>query len=279
MSDHLIFGSFLAFSLHGLLIFGLTFSLEKPPEVSPTLEVTLALNPESESPTEADYLAQHNQKASGITDEKRELTTNQQAEFVDTKVREVKPLPPQERSRKTQQHNQLKLISAAGNKYRLAEHQEPGEQQREQEQVQYNAEIAALRALLDDQQQAYAKRPRIRTLSSVATKSAPEADYFLRWKKRIEAFGNSHYPEEARRQEIYGHLRLVVAILPDGTIKEAAILQSSGQQLLDDAALQIVRQASPFDPFPSSLRKDTDILEIIRTWRFTRGNTLTTTAE
>jgi protein TonB len=44
---------------------------------------------------------------------------------------------------------------------------------------------------------------------------------------------------------------------------------------LDDAAIRIVRMAAPFAPFPPELRKDVDRLEIIRTWKFEKGDRLT----
>ena len=75
---------------------------------------------------------------------------------------------------------------------------------------------------------------------------------------------------EARNAGIYGTLRMLVSLKKDGTIKEVAILQSSGSTVLDDAAIRIVRMASPFAPFPDEMRKEVDELEIIRTWSFQR---------
>jgi periplasmic protein TonB len=81
-----------------------------------------------------------------------------------------------------------------------------------------------------------------------------------------------NYPEEARRDQLYGSLRLMVAITPDGTLKDVRILDSSGYKVLDDAAIRIVKQAAPFAPFPEEMRRNTDILEIIRTWQFRRNH-------
>jgi protein TonB len=44
--------------------------------------------------------------------------------------------------------------------------------------------------------------------------------------------------------------------------------------VLDDAAVRIVRLASPFAPFPPEIAKDTDVLDITRTWQFTSSNRL-----
>ena len=66
----------------------------------------------------------------------------------------------------------------------------------------------------------------------------------------------------------------MVTLLPNGTLKTIRVLESSGHMILDDAAIRIVRLAAPFAPFPDELAKDTDELEIIRTWRFQKNNVL-----
>jgi protein TonB len=65
---------------------------------------------------------------------------------------------------------------------------------------------------------------------------------------------------------------MLVSLRPNGSVQEIRILQSSGERVLDEAAINIVSQAFPFDPFPPELLAEVDILEIIRTWRFHRGN-------
>ena len=122
------------------------------------------------------------------------------------------------------------------------------------------------------QQQEYAKRPRRYTISSASTQQRHDALYLDNWRKRIELVGNEHYPQQARRDEIFGSLRMLVSIRPDGSVQEIRILQGSGQQVLDQAAVDIVRLAAPFDEFPAELRGEIDLLEIIRTWRFRPGN-------
>ena len=52
------------------------------------------------------------------------------------------------------------------------------------------------------------------------------------------------------------------------------ILESSGHPVLDRAALNIVRTAAPFAPFTGELAANYDQVEIIRTWRFERGDRL-----
>jgi len=71
---------------------------------------------------------------------------------------------------------------------------------------------------------------------------------------------------------MYGNLTLKVAINQNGTINQVSIMKSSGKKLLDDAAIRIVRLAAPFSPLTEEMKKDTEILEIIRVWRFQEDN-------
>lgn len=77
------------------------------------------------------------------------------------------------------------------------------------------------------------------------------------WRKKVERIGNLNYPDEARRQQIYGSLRMLVTINRDGTVQELRVIESSGQPVLDDAALRIVRLAAPFAPSPANWRRST----------------------
>ena len=52
--------------------------------------------------------------------------------------------------------------------------------------------------------------------------------------------------------------------------------RSSGHALLDEAAVRIVKLAAPYAPFPPAIRKDTDIIEITRTWAFTNADQVRT---
>ena len=67
---------------------------------------------------------------------------------------------------------------------------------------------------------------------------------------------------------------LTVSIMADGTVENVEINRSSGQQVLDSAAIRILQLASPFAPFSEEMRKKVDILSITRTWTFTRSDQL-----
>jgi protein TonB len=132
-------------------------------------------------------------------------------------------------------------------------------------------EIASQLAKIDLQKQNNARKPRVRRLYSASTKEAVDAAYLDSWRRKIERVGNLNYPQEARRRKLHGTLRLLVALLPDGSIKEVEVLKSSGHQVLDDAAKRIVHLAAPYAPFPLEIRQRTDVMEIIRTWRFEKN--------
>lgn len=272
--DRLSFTFFLAIVIHALLILGVTFKLPERSNTSQTIEITLATHKSLRAPEQADFLAQHNQEASGTLDEAKQLTTEQQAEFADTQVRDVNPLPQQSAATQALQEQQWVATQSRSHfttQMTLHPDERTEPEQREgltEDQLDVSAEIASLQAKLDKQRQEYAKRPRVRTLTSVSTKESYDAKYLHDWSTKIQQVGNRNYPKEALTRKITGQLRMSVVINPDGTINEIKILQSSGQRILDDAARQIVRLSAPFAQFPAEIRKHADRLQIIRTWNF-----------
>ncbi|HEY7885652.1 MAG TPA: energy transducer TonB [Cellvibrionaceae bacterium] len=273
-ADRLGFTVFLAVVVHAMVIFGLSFTLPDPDQLAPTLEITLATHQSDQAPDEADFLAQHNQEASGTETDAKELSAEQLADFAAPDVRDINPAPEVKATTPAvaQQDTLVTSISQSPRQVEITK-QDPqeAEEMREGEREDsplFSTEIASLQAKLDRQRQEYAKRPRIRRLTSVATRSAADAAYLHQWSTKIEQVGNLNYPEEALRQRLTGHLQMAVTLNPNGTIRQLQITEPSGIRILDEAAVQIVRMASPFDPFPAEIRKDTDQLVIIRTWSF-----------
>jgi protein TonB len=138
---------------------------------------------------------------------------------------------------------------------------------------QLQQRLAALEASLHNREEASSRAPRVRRLTSVAAQSAADAAYLQDWRRRLEAVGNTYYPEASLRYGMYGSLRLLVTIRSDGSLENVELLSSSGYAVLDEAAIRIVRMAAPYAPFPAELRATADKLEILRTWKFER-NTL-----
>ena len=118
----------------------------------------------------------------------------------------------------------------------------------------------------------YNKRPRKENLGTRASEYR-FARYMEDWRLKVERVGTLNYPQAAKGK-LYGTLQLTVSIKSDGSVDKVEINRSSGQKVLDQAALRIVRLAAPFDRFPDAIRADTDILYITRTWTFTRSDQL-----
>lgn len=131
--------------------------------------------------------------------------------------------------------------------------------------------IAALSAEIERKLKAYAERPRRKWISA-RTREHRFAAYMHAWRSRVERIGNLHYPDEAARRGLSGNLLLDVALNPDGTIESIALRRSSGERILDDAAMRIVQLAAPFPAFPKEVAEEVDVLHIERTWIFHSDN-------
>jgi protein TonB len=278
-ADRLGFTMFLAAALHAALILGLGFTLAEPSQISKTLEITLSTFKSQEKPKEADFLAQDNQQGSGTLEHKAAPKTTEQALFQDSEVKRVsQPAAPQQPTVR-QEAPKAAVATRSPQQQKTPVNREeakPTPQTRPTpvfDSAQLSSEIASLEAELAMEVQQYAKRPKIYRLNAASTMRDKGAWYKDEWRKKVERVGNLNYPDDARRQGIYGGLRLLVSINRDGTLYEVQVLESSGQRLLDQAALRIVRLAAPFAPFTGDLA-DVDRLEIIRTWRFERGDRL-----
>ena len=278
-ADRLGFTLFLAALIHLALLLGVGFTMVEPKQISKTLEITLATFKSEKKPEKADFLAQENQQGSGTLDKKAIPKTTEVAPFQDNKVQKVTPPPAAKPEVREAPPKAAVTTVAPKPKKAAAKTEEPKTDTKPTvaaptfDTEQLSSDIASLEAELANEQQLYAKRPRIHRLSAASTMKDKGAWYKEDWRKKIERIGNLNYPEEARRQQIYGSLRLMVSINRDGSLYEVLVLESSGQPLLDQAAQRIVRLAAPFAPFTGDL-SDIDRLEIIRTGKFARGDRL-----
>ena len=99
------------------------------------------------------------------------------------------------------------------------------------------------------------------------------AQYLEEWRRKVERVGNQNYPEAARGR-LYGGVLIPVAINSDGSLLSIEINRSSGHIVLDEAARRIIERGAPYAPFPPSIRRDTDVIEITRTLFFTSDDAL-----
>lgn len=272
-SERLSFTVFLALAIHAMVILGITFSVSQSKKAAPTLNITLATHKSLNAPEKADFLAQHDQEASGTKDEVKELTTREQSEVVSPNINQITPVPQQKST--VASTNEEEVLTTKDSQFVVSRQDDPQDTESEQQKDAQledtpliNPEIASLRAKLDKLQQEFSRRPRIRRMTSVATKSSHDAAYLNKWTQRVEIMGNQNFPAAALENKMFGSLRLSVILNSDGSVETVEVLKPSGFPILDQAALQIVRLASPFDPFPPEIKKTADQLDIIRTWRF-----------
>jgi periplasmic protein TonB len=118
----------------------------------------------------------------------------------------------------------------------------------------------------------YNKRPRKKFIGA-RVEEYRFAQYVEDWRQKVERIGNLNYPNAAKGR-LYGSLVMTVIIRNDGRLDRVELNRSSGQKVLDDAARRIVEMAGPYSPFPEAIRRDTDVIEITRTWSFTTSDRL-----
>lgn len=260
-----------AVALHAALL-AVTFIPSDPKPTPSVLDVTLAHFSSKELPKDADFIAQANQVGSGTEKEKRLLTTTHRAEIEDDAIRET--LQSEETARSPAEETRQNLVVTYTSKARKAGKAQQKKEQREARRAEDDAverrrrEIASLEAQLAREKEAYAKRPKVRQLTSVSTRESFDALYVEAFRREVEKVGTETFPQQAMRDRTFGQVRLMVALNPNGHVREIEVLKSSGYEVLDQAAMRSVRLAAPFAPFPPEMRKITDILEIIRTWKF-----------
>ena len=276
------FGSVL---VHMIVILGVTFSLpEILPKLDqlPTLDITLVNTRSDETPEDADFLAQANQEGGGDHDDPLIARSPLPPTTLPTPM-EVMP------SAQMPHAASLNNISPIPD---LLANPRPADKQinRPDPNPSEQAKLSISKAGLDKQQpqfqeskrlsaeisqfwEEYQKRPRRKFLSA-RTREYKYAAYMEAWRTKVERVGNLNYPEVARREKISGSLILDVALNADGSINEIYVRRASGNKLLDDAAIRIVKLASPFSPFPKNIKEDIDILHVTRTWQFMHGNRL-----
>ncbi|WP_300428193.1 energy transducer TonB [Thalassolituus sp.] len=277
-NDRLMFALFVALMAHAMVVLGISFSAEQPPAFSSTLDVTLAGYRSDKAPEKADFLAQENQQGSGTLEEARMMTTDVEADFHANDIRENVRKDQQASAPRQQDTEQRTIVTATRSPEQRAQTQSSQEAQPrdipdgpEQSLLQRSLEIASLHAKVDTLRQMYAKKPRVQRLTAASTMKSSDAYYVNSWRRSVEQIGDLNYPKEAENCYDNCRLRLLVAINPDGSLHELSVLESSGRRVLDEAAMRIVRLASPFAPFTDDMRRDMDRLEIIRTWQF-KGN-------
>jgi protein TonB len=243
----------------------------------PPLDIIL-VNAKSETrPGKPEALAQANLDGGG-TSERGRRTSPLPNSF---EARDGDALQEERKSVQQLEEEQKRLLAALKESLQLRpsprreaapDARQPGSVDEETKQL-----LARSQAEISKQISDYQKRPRKHHYMP-STSEFRYARYFEDWRARVEKIGNENYPPEARGR-YYGSLRMTVAIRKDGSVADTILEKSSGSPVLDRAARRIVMQAAPYAPFPPDIAKDTDILEITRTWIFTNDQLATRSAD
>ncbi len=240
------------------------------------LDVILVNSKSKTRPDKAQAKAQTNLDGGGNTEEDRRAKT---------------PLPPSDRTREgndlteaqrrvaeleaQQQQMMTRLTSeraVGADKSRNIPTPLPAESRSGVDLASSALAIARIEGQISRQMDEYNQRPRKKFIGA-RVEEYRFAQYVEDWRQKIERIGNLNYPDAAKGR-LYGSLVLTVVIKSNGDLDRVEINRSSGQRLLDEAARRIVQMSAPYAAFPEAIRRDTDVLEITRTWTFTNADRL-----
>ena len=272
--DRLTTTVFMAALVHGVIIVGVTFGAGNRDKSGPPpgLEVIIVSNdvPEARHNETAAYLAQRTQLGSGNSVNPAEAHTPRAAAERASFNGRVDGTRPQE--------DAGALLADADN--RVLTTSEPLPEIRyfappasltEMTEVPVLAEGADAKDKLgldDDEEQKIRGPQRDELWVTPDTREALVAPYLVAWRTKIERLGTINFPQAAWRAPGTRNPDVEVVILSDGTLKSAIVVHSSGSAKLDQAAVDILKLASPFDPFPKELADRYRLLRFTYGWEF-----------
>lgn len=275
------FGVTLLFSLimHGVLALGISFDFPLPRPALPALDVTLVQTANQERPDAADFLAQADNTGGGTEEEALRPAERVSGELPIPQAgeapRAVTPAAPAAQDARRADVVTTTAATAARSPDEPEQRARPErDQRRAEEEISRRMEMARLAAEVSEQQQRYAKRPKVKYLSA-NTREYAYAAYMRAWVARVQRIGNLNYPEQARARGLHGDLILTVVLRADGSVKAVEVIRGSGQAVLDDAAVRIVHLSAPFPAVPATAG-EFDEFNITRTWQFQRDGNLRT---
>ncbi len=267
---------FLAALIHGILIIGVTFNAVLGDEFSEaiSLEVTIIADPEKSwvDVEQAEYLAQASQQGSGNTTESVRPSAPMQSDVPIDNVGAEKGDSLDDTVQLTDSADQL-ISTQSEQEIQIADNPRTDPAPDSKTAIALEAGLEATLPLPQDRNATLMIKddnPR-ELVTSVDTKESKIAVYLDSWKRRIEMVGVRYFPEQSVIQGIAGSPTLQVTINASGQLEAASIRQSSGSRVLDQAALNILRRASPFEPFPETIRVDYDRLIFAYKWKFAKS--------
>jgi protein TonB len=215
-------------------------------DTSPTIEVVLVNSKSAKRPIKADALAQVDLDGGGNTEAQRRAKSNLPA---------VPDMPEDaELSLAAQRVQQLEIDArrllaqenaanyATDPKTMPVERTEKTNADKVADLPNDKLEVARLEAQIAREWEAYQQLPK-RKFVGARTKGVVYAEYVDQWRQKIERVGTANFPEQARRESLFGSVLVTVAIKADGTVERVEIDRSSGSRVLDAAVERHARLA------------------------------------
>ena len=264
---------FLAALIHGILILGISFNPELLDQFANaiSLEVTIVADPDQQidRPDKAEYLAQASQLGGGNTTAQVRPSAPLQSASPINNLGEDDGKSLHDATEHELSADQL-LTTRNDRELTVAD------QLRERPQTESATAIAlelgsdqTLPLPQDDNgsKLIHDEDPR-QLIVSADTRESTVAAYLDNWKRRIEAVGDEYFAELGSLDGLTGSPVLEVRIEASGQLSEVIIRKSSGSRVVDQAALDILRRASPFEPFPDKVAADYDRFLFTYKWLF-----------
>ena len=271
--DRLTVTLFLAGLFHLIVILGISFA---PPAADsgsvPTLEVLLVNNPlpDATQNDSANYLAERTQQGSGNSpDGRTRRPTAGDAPETLAGAADGGTAPP---APEGQAGGDGELLTSRANAQRLVAASADAESAPAMLPRETVAGSAFPFAGTDQDSELQLKgAPRRELVVTPNTRVSGVAVYLDAWKRRIEQVGTVNFPNAARRSKLSGNPVVEAVLAASGGLVRANVSRSSGHGELDRAAMDILRLATPFEPFPEALAARHDVLRFSYEWQFVGG--------
>jgi periplasmic protein TonB len=277
--DRLLAMIFFVALLHGVVILGLTF---KSPiagnDSAPGLQVLLVSDevPEADRNDHATYLAQRTQLGSGNTREDVTPRNPRQAPVLPAQqgTPEGNALSPDAQAAGSLDRRVLTTSAWSTVVDYLTDEGSSGTSA--QQPMLLDSQASAQPGPDDESGPVQLRGPKRDELwVTPDTRASIVAPYLVAWRAKVERIGTLNFPAAARHAGQNASPVIEVAIDADGRLERAVIRRSSGDPELDQAALAILRLASPFDPFPPELSSRYRVLRFVYEWQFVGGRLAT----
>ena len=257
----------LAVFLH-LVILTLQFAMPQENDAA-VKEIAVTLRPSDQKIENADFLAQADQQGSGTFRESHLMSSDMPAPMLEQSTGEQQRETLEQIQQKRELNFEEKLLITTLSWQKQAE-----DNQRKKAMEEMNSQfqakaamVASLEAQYLQRQQNFSRQQKIKTVDGIQAKQDISAAYLEKFRQKVEFYGNRYYPEAAKQQRLAGEVRLMVILNASGGIRAIRLIDSSGHEMLDEAAKASVRKAAPFGGFDAKM-KDISELRIVRTWRF-----------